>query len=319
MSKTQPAIGQSKPREHLQTQKQSQKQSPKPKNYHCQYSILENSKYIPTTTTVNALLGGYYESGNSNNFGIFLNKLPFSIEELIRFENTIADEIINEFVDFWTKKEAYTARGEHHKRGYLLWGPPGGGKSCTVSFIMNDFIKAGNVVFKFNEFLLHAIPLFREIEPDRKIMIIMEDIDGLIKNENLEQEILQFLDGGIQQNDTIVIATTNYPELLPDRIINRPSRFDRVEEIGMPNEAQRLKYIKIKSMVDKKDLDKWVNDTENYTLAHIKELIISTEVLGLKYDDVIARLNLMRENISNSQDYEKEMRGINKSKLGFGV
>jgi len=70
----------------------------------------------------------------------------------------------------------------------------------------------------------------------------------LLKYDEDEQALLQLLDGGIQHSNTVIIATTNYPENLPDRIINRPSRIDRIVEIDMPTREMREIYINKKAL-----------------------------------------------------------------------
>ena len=277
--------------------------------YFTQYAIEQGNKFRPTSNTKPKLPPGYY-AGGGDNYGIFIEKLPLSTSELIRFPNTIADQVICEFDSFWDKKDEYLSRGESHKRGFLLWGPPGGGKTCTVAFIMKDFIKAGNIVFEFNSYLMDTLNYFRKIEPTRKIMVIIEDVDNLMRNSDLEHALLQFLDGSVQHKDTIVIATTNYPEQLPDRVINRPSRFDRVSYIGTPSARDREIYIREKSKkLRSNSIKKWVRETEGFTLAHLKELIVSVEVFGISYKETINRLNEMRKKDYKSDDYEKQLRG----------
>lgn len=287
------------------------------RKYFMQYSVERGSHYRPASQTAPKLPPGLY-SINEDNTGLFFNKQDIDMSELIRFDDSMANTIIDEFSLFWTKKDLYQERGEIHKRGFMLWGPPGGGKTSTVSFIMQDFIKDGNVIFKFSGNLMGMLQNFRHIEPDRKIMIIMEDIDAYIVDTYAEQAVLDMLDGTIQHSNTIIIATTNYPERLPDRIINRPSRFDRVEYIGTPTKSHRKLYIKTKSReLNAKGINKMANDTEGFTLAHIKELILSTEVFGLGYDETLNRLETMRKKMESSSDYSKEMRG-KKDVGGFG-
>ena len=215
-------------------------------------------------------------------------------------------------------KDRYLSRGEPHKRGFLLWGPPGGGKTCTVSFIIQDFIKQGNIVFVFNYNLMSALRSFKLIEPNRKVLIVMEDIDSLIKDRHEEQAVLEFLDGSIQHSNTIVIATTNYPEDLPDRIINRPSRFDRVAYVGVPSYNDRILYLTNKSkLLSKPRIKGWAKETDGWTLAHLKELIIAVEVFNLDYDETIDRINNMRAKKGHSGNYEKKLRG--RSNTGFNA
>lgn len=285
--------------------------------YFMQYSVEQGSNFRPTSQTAPKLPAGLY-GVSEDNYGLFFKKQDIDMSELIRFDDSMANTVMDEFSMFWKKKDLYQERGEIHKRGFMLWGPPGGGKTSTVSFIMQDFIKDGNVVFKFSGKLTNMVQNFRHIEPDRKVMIIMEDVDAHIVDLYSEQAVLDMLDGTVQHSNTIIIATTNYPERLPDRIINRPSRFDRVEYIGTPTKSHRKLYIKTKSRTLKtKEINKMAKDTSGWTLAHIKELILSTEVFGLKYDDTLSRLETMRKKMESSSDYNKEMRG-KKDVGGFG-
>ena len=282
-----------------------------------QYSIERGSTYRPTSRTTTMLPPGLYKTGRDN-YGLAFQRQELEMSELIRFKDTIADVVIAEFVEFWAKKVLYHERGESHKRGFMLWGPPGGGKTSTVSFIMNDFIKSGGVVFDFNNNLIDGIRQFRAVEPDRRIMIIMEDLDAYLHDSYNEQAILDMLDGSVKHSNTILIATTNYPERLPDRIINRPSRFDRVEFIGNPNARDRKIYLKQKSKtLPAKEINKWVKDTKGWTLAHLKELVLSVEVFGLEYGLTVKRLNHMRKKMESSSDYEREMRGKDDDSFGF--
>ena len=85
--------------------------------YFTQYAIEQGNKFRPTSNTKPKLPPGYY-AGGGDNYGIFIEKLPLSTSELIRFPNTIADQVICEFDSFWDKKDEYLSRGESHKRGF---------------------------------------------------------------------------------------------------------------------------------------------------------------------------------------------------------
>lgn len=272
-------------------------------NTYSQFTIETDNKFRATTATIKKLIAGYYAFGEDNH-GTFFKKLKINTTELIRFPNTITDDIIDEFDKFWKLKAEYDKRGEQHKRGFLLHGPAGGGKSCAILFIMQEFIKQGGIVFEFGHMLIDGLQKFRSVEPDRKLMVIIEDIDGILKSSS-EQVLLQFLDGGVQHTNTIVIATTNYIEKLPDRIRNRPSRFDRVEFIGYSGKEERKIYIKVKSENYNKGklLTKMVKDTHGFTLAHIKELILAVEVYKLDYDTTLDRIKKMRKKKESSDDY----------------
>jgi len=286
-------------------------------NFYTQYSSEGSTLYRPVPATRPVLPPGFYEAG-ADNMGIYVDKKDHNSNELIRFPDSVADSVIGEFEKFWSMHDEYIRRGEHHKRGFLLWGPPGGGKTSTVSFIIQDFIKSGNIVLDFSYHIIETLRQIRMVEPHRKVLVVMEDIDSIIRSADMEQIVLQFLDGAVPHKNTIVIATTNYPEQLPDRIINRPSRFDRVSYIGVPTKLHREIYIKEKSKAKRsqKALNKMIKDTDGFTLAHIKELILAVEVFGLAYDETLERLNKMRKRTEHSNDYEDDLRGKHDS-LGF--
>ena len=267
---------------------------------------------VPNRKYAKTLPAGYYTFEDSQE-GIYLSQASYSTLDILKFPDTILDTIINEFNVFWTYKESYQERKEPHKRGYLLYGPPGGGKSSLVSLLLNEFIADGNIVFNFSSHTLYGLNYFREIEPDRKTMIVIEDIDIYI-GTSTEEHLLQFLDGNLQQVNTVVIATTNYPEKLPARIRNRPSRFDRTEKIGYPSVPARKLYIEAKSKtMSTEEKETLVKDTEGFTLAHIKEIILSVEVYRLDYNTVLDRISEMAKmNSTSDKDYHS-----NQPQMGF--
>ena len=59
------------------------------------------------------------------------------------------------------------------------------------------------------------------------------------------------------------------------------------------------------------DINKWVEDTDNFSLAHLKELFVAVIILGDKYDDAIDTLTNMREeNLSSDDDDTKPKMGF---------
>jgi SpoVK/Ycf46/Vps4 family AAA+-type ATPase len=120
------------------------------------------------------------------------------------------------------------------------------------------------------------------------------------------------LDGINQIEKVVFLATTNYPEKLGPRIINRPSRFDKRFKIGYPNEESRRIYLEHligKDNIDSLniDLQKWVVDTHEFSLAHLKELFTAVVILGDNYEDSLECLNLMKEEAPDSfQDVDRK-------------
>jgi len=199
------------------------------------------------------------------------------------------------------------------------------GKSCTIQLIMRDVVDRGGIVVKFTHpsLFTEGMRVLREIEPQTPIVVLMEDIDSTIKHYN-ESEVLNILDGVNQIEKAVFLATTNYPEELGERIINRPSRFDKRFKIDHPNPESRKMYFEY--LIGSKriaelniPIDKWVQDTEDFSLAHLKELFVAVVILGDEYQSAIDTLSGMREEqLDSSKDDFKPTMGFGKpKKRGF--
>jgi hypothetical protein len=287
------------------------------RHYYKQYAV-KGDRFFPIGLTKTNLPAGFYKCKQGDT-GIYAELMEYSYNEIIRFKGSATEFIKKEFETFWQKRKEYEERGEPHKRGYLLWGPPGGGKTCLVTLLIQDFIAENDgVVFIFSDELTSFLEQFRDIEPDRKIMIIIEDIDAYFEYEE-EHDILYLLDGEVPLVNTVVIATTNYPEKLPDRVKNRPSRFDRLTFVDNPTQKDREFYLSKKSKkLTKTEIKKWAKETEGFSFAHLKELLLAVEVFGAAYDETLNRLNTMRKATISSMNYERKMRG-QQSAFGFSA
>ena len=149
--------------------------------------------------------------------------------------------------------------------------------------------------------LSEALKRFREIEPLRPLVVILEDIDTIIDRFG-ESEVLSILDGESQVENVVFVATTNYPEKLDGRVINRPSRFDQIVKIGHPNADARRMYLEHKLGTTKgPNNEDWIKETKGFSISHIKELIVAIYCQKSPVDEVLKRLKIMNKGKVNSQ------------------
>ena len=225
-------------------------------------------------------------------------------------------------------KDKFKEYGFIYKRGILLYGPPGTGKTSLINIITDRMIKEHEgVVFVIQtpgdlDLYSQFIPeVFRTIEPGRPILTVIEDIDCFCTGGSTETSLINVLDGIEQMDNVIYLATTNYTEKLPQRIINRPNRFDRRIKIGYPSAEVRKAYLlkKLKpadvELIDKSPypINSWVAETENMTLSHIGELIKSVVILDNPFEETIQILRELKE-IPVSSQYNK---GETEEGIGF--
>ena len=282
--------------------------------------------FIPTDNSqiLKEADAGVYDLRMADGIGFYMVKRELYLDELLEFPSKMHRTVLSSIKDFWTRKEKFKEYKFAFKRGILLHGKPGCGKSCIISLCMKYVIEELNgVVIPLQsandlELYSHAIPeIFRVIERERPIVIIFEDIENMCsQGSSSESLLLNVLDGLDQLENVVYLATTNYIEQLKERIINRPSRFDRRIYVSFLNYDDRLFYFKNKLKekdIKNNDIKKWATDTEGLSIAHLAELIKSVVIFGSDYQETIDMLKEMNSfSMLHSSKYEKE-----NSKIGF--
>ncbi len=232
-------------------------------------------------------------------------------DALIRFKGSLGDQIIREIDTFWEKRKRFAEMKFLHRRGYLLHGGAGTGKTSLVRQIVEVVVADGGIVLLCEnpKFFNKGLAVFRQTEPDRNLVCVFEDIDAIVKRYG-DDELLSILDGTNMVDRVLNIATTNFPEVLDKRIVARPRRFDRIIKVTSPEESVRLEFLKNK-LPKGEDIDNWMRKTEGLSFASIAEAIISVCCLDNELDKTIKIL----ENIEHNQPSSEESKG----KVGFGA
>jgi SpoVK/Ycf46/Vps4 family AAA+-type ATPase len=213
--------------------------------------------------------------------------------------------MLAEIEKFWLLGPRFKSQGFLHRRGYLLHGPQGSGKSSVVHQVVRHIVGAGHVAFfcENPDIFVLALQQFRKVEPDRPVVCVFEDIDAIIEAHE-ETAILQCLDGSHQIDKVINIATTNYPEKLDQRLISRPRRFDRIVKIEGPTARIREAYFRQKlPELNPGELAHWVRLTEGMSFAGLVELVVSVTCLGNDLAETIRILQDMELRGPTSRQY----------------
>ena len=145
-----------------------------------------------------------------------------------------------------------------YRRGVLLHGPPGNGKTSLVRLLGAQLPNVPFMVLRANaSFDSDAFAdIIRRWKDQAPAVLVIEDLNWLLKSVNLST-FLNLLDGidneatKVDSDDTVgqglmLIATTNDPAALDPAINNRPGRFDVVIEISNPGEALRRQFLATK-------------------------------------------------------------------------
>jgi AAA+ superfamily predicted ATPase len=150
-------------------------------------------------------------------------------------------------------REMLKAEGLSIKRGLLLSGPPGDGKSTAIECFVNDI--AGEASIIIVEAVEHIRVVYHLAQMLAPTVVILEDLDLMTKSrqnpysyaavskDDVTGELLQVLSGGSAYADIVTIATTNYPEAIDEALAKRAGRFDAHIRMGYPSDADKQRIL----------------------------------------------------------------------------
>lgn len=268
------------------------------------WTVDDNGDFRPLRATHAVLPAGTYEPVRIHGDVVLRPRDPLA-DELIAFPGSIAAEILTEIEAFWDRGNLYRRYGFLHRRGYLLFGAQGTGKTSIVQQVISTVVGQGHLVILCDDpdYLIEAMEGLRSVEPKRPVVCVFEDLDAIIECHG-ERSLLQWLDGTEQVDKVINLASTNYPENLDPRIVARPRRFDRLIEIGLATEAMRRAYLERKLGMEAStgEVGGLVSATEELPLAALAELIIAVKCHGASVDATIDRLRRMQQERPRSDE-----------------
>lgn len=207
-------------------------------------------------------------------------------EELF-LPKTIKDELQLLVEGFLASKEFYLENHIPWKRGVLLYGKPGNGKTSIIRTIMSMYnFKPITIVPGANDDAIREA--FSYAEEQSPSLLYFEDLDSLLEKNIDTSSFLNLMDGISAKNGLLVVATANDVKKLKSNITDRPSRFDRKFEIPLPNQEMAYIYLKrwfgnLITVKKCKELSKYAEKYE-FSYAYLKELYISAMFEALAHN-----------------------------------
>lgn len=265
------------------------------------WADLGDNTFIPSGDFVTSLPRGIYNL--SFGFKMYMTRIELAGYDGVVIHTKTSTSLLQEMMAFFANAEKYKRYGLIHKRGFLLHGRPGAGKTKTCISIVQQFVELGGLAIFVQDINLGmALSTIRQIEAQRPILLVIEDIDQHLRSD--EPAVLNLLDGVDSVNGMLVLATTNYLEKLPERIRNRPSRFDRVIELTSPEPEVREHYLKTVSnnTLTPDEIAEWVSATEGFSIAHLKELFVSVKVYDGDLQGEVKRLRDMEADFADKDE-----------------
>jgi hypothetical protein len=211
----------------------------------------------------------------------FHRRPSMTADQLILAPHTLA-EVQRQVVEVARHKDRLLAAGQHLKRGLLLYGPPGVGKTHTVRYLTSSLV--GTTVLQLTGHALHLIAeacsVARTLQP---AMLIVEDVDLIAEDRGMHPgqhpllfQLLNEMDGLAEDADVVFVLTTNRADLLEPALAARPGRVDQAVALELPDAAGRRALFELYRgtlEVDTSRLDDVIARTEGVTASFLKELL----------------------------------------------
>ena len=202
---------------------------------------------------------------------------------------SIVSLLKDDFESFFQREDWFRKMRLPYRRGYLLHGPPGNGKSTAIRAMLSS-----------QGLTAYTIRLFRDKTDDDDLerlfgraagnapaVVLLEDIDrgfprtGQSKTKVSLQALLNCLDGVASGEGIITIATANEPTALDPAILRRPGRFDRVICFANPTpELRRRYFVNMHPPFAEVNLDAAVEESAGFSFAQLREAYIMAAQAG---------------------------------------
>lgn len=264
--------------------------------------------------------------------GINISPLEFVNREILTTV-TNTQNILREAESFFNNLSVYEELNQPKKRGVLLYGVPGMGKTVSIMQAAKDLKDkdAGTVVINWptseieaSDVLKFFIKHSEYTKECTKLVLIIEDIggsshEGYARRDEVSSSLLNLLDGlnNVFKLPTLIISTTNHPENLMKSLADRPGRFDLMLEIESPNYKERIELIEFiakRSLTDeeKQALDEKINkNVKNFSVAHLQEIVIRSRLHSKSISQVVKEL--IEHSTRFKIDFNKKQNSV-----GFG-
>lgn len=201
---------------------------------------------------------------------------------------TLKEDLHRDLAAFFRSRDVYERSGVPWKRGIVLIGPPGNGKTHATKALINAlgvpclYVKSFTTQHADDHHNIRAV--FARARETAPCILVLEDLDSLITDHN-RSFFLNELDGFAANEGVVTVASTNHPERLDPAIMARPSRFDRKYHFGLPGEGERLAYLELwRARLDDamRPADATVAavaaGSEGFSFAYVKELLVASTV-----------------------------------------
>jgi cell division protease FtsH len=243
--------------------------------------------------------------------GININfhTLPKIEREHVILPESVLKRLERHTIGFSRSIDRLRAAGRHVKRGILLHGEPGTGKTLSAMYLASQMrnrtvlLMTGAAIGSIET----ACTLGRMLQP---ATVILEDVDLIGTQRHFQTvdanallfELLNQMDGLAEDVDVLFVLTTNRPDILEPALAARPGRIDQAIEIPLPDAECRKRLFDLYGQglrLEAGPYDALIEKTHGASAAFIRELLRRAAVFAA-VSDVDGEIVVRREHLEEA-------------------
>jgi hypothetical protein len=214
--------------------------------------------------------------------------LPSISREQIVLPDGVLERVERQAFGIADHAERLRASGRHLRRGLLLHGAPGTGKTLTAMYLAAAM--RGRTVVLLTGQTLGAVGMSIDLATAlQPALVILEDVDLVAMDRDYEPtnailfELLNGMDGLDEDHDVLFVLTTNRADLLEPALAARPGRIDQAVELPLPDATGRRRLIALYGMgldLTMGDDESLIAQLDGVSPAFIRELLRRAALLA---------------------------------------